>query len=91
MKPSFCQGKEVKIMLSLSDSALFLTDSTFHKQKSNDCDNDSDDELDLVEWNFMQFDSSHVREQLVAFFFGQDIWQEFYRSFLPPWRQASAH
>ena len=36
-------------MLSLSDSALFLTDSTFHKQKSNDCDNDSDDELDLVE------------------------------------------
>jgi len=52
----------------LSDSALFLTDRTFHKQKSNDCDSDSYGKLDLVGLIFMQFDSLHVREQLVVFF-----------------------
>ena len=38
----------------------------FRKQKFND--RDSDEELDLLELIFMQFDSSNVREQLVVFF-----------------------
>ena len=58
--------------------SLILTDRTFQKQKSNDCDN----ELDPVELIFMQFDLSHVRERLVVFFCDQYIWQESYKCFL---------
>lgn len=69
VKPSSVKARKSRscsTVQSLSDSALFLTDGTFHKQKSNECD--SDDELGLLQLIFMQFDSSHVREQRVFSF-----------------------